>query len=481
MRSPIYARLLGPAWHDLDETLRRGRCGDSGVFGRGVFRVDRGGRLLGRVAGWLLGLPPAAERVAVELRVEPTAWGERWERRFGSRPLVTTVREVAGGLLAERWGILEFHFRLTPLGGAMEHRQERAGLRLGRLWLPLPRWLAPRVWGREEPAGDGAAAHVLVRVEVPGVGELLRYEGRSRRRLAVGRRSGPIRGGVRTGASVMVGVNRARYGVFALIALALPATVESGTGTEPVAEPLSHADAGALVARARRVQERDLEAWHRFAFRRRVVRRRLDAEGEVGFRQVLDFRVEPTADGFEETLVAIDGREPTAREVREHRRAGRFSGHYESAREGKLGGVLGVGELDFGYLLRALHYRYLGRESADGVACHHLAIEPVADGSDGDDDDPLAAATSGELWLAVDGLHVVRARTRLTRPVRQGLVVVDRLELDFTGQSVAGAWLPRRIELRSAVGGLLKVRAHNTYTYSGLEPRPLSPPPEPRP
>lgn len=177
MRPSLYARLLGPAFDELDEALRRGRCGGTGVSGHAVFRVERSGGFPGRVIGRLLRLPPAAERVAVELRVEPTVWGERWERRFGTRRLVTTVREVAGGLLAERFGILEFHFRLTPLGGAMEHRQQRVGLRLGRLWLPLPRLLAPRIRGREEPAGGGAA-RVLVTVDVPGVGRLLRYEGR---------------------------------------------------------------------------------------------------------------------------------------------------------------------------------------------------------------------------------------------------------------------------------------------------------------
>lgn len=231
-------------------------------------------------------------------------------------------------------------------------------------------------------------------------------------------------------------------------------------------------DPAALLAEAQRVQARDLAAWESYAFRRQVVRRRLDAEGKVTFRQDLDFRIEPaTGGGFEETLVAIDGREPTPREVREHRREARFTAHYRQAREGRLGGVLGAGELDFGYLFRALGYRYLGRETVGGADCHHLAIDPVGADS-GAEADPLAAATAGELWLTVDGLHVARAVTRLTRPVSQGLVAIDRLEVRFEGRPAGNAWLPGRIELRSALGGFLRLRAHNTYTYSELEARP---------
>lgn len=252
----------------------------------------------------------------------------------------------------------------------------------------------------------------------------------------------------------------------ALLAIGGFAAAEGGVDAETAPDP------AALIAEARRVQVRDLEVWRRFAFRRQVVRQRLDDRGEVALRQDLVFRVEPAVDGFDETLVAIDGRAPSAREIREHRHEARFTRHYDHAREGKLGGVLGFGELDFGYIFRGLHYRYAGRETtAGGIACHRLAIEPLTGDAAVGAADPLAAATAGDLWLAVDGLHVVRASTRLTRPVRQGLARAERLDLDFEAQRVEGAWLPRRIELRSALGGLLRLHAHNIYTYSQFEDR----------
>ncbi len=241
----------------------------------------------------------------------------------------------------------------------------------------------------------------------------------------------------------------------------------------PSVLPAPPPDLPALLAEAREVQRRDLETWHRFAFHRQVLRRRLDRQGEVSLRQVLDFEVEPAAGGgFAERLTAIDGREPTAAEVREHGREARFTKHYRQAREGRFGGVLGMGELDFNYLFGALDYSYLGREVIGGVPVHRLAIEPLA-GDPPRGSDRLAAATGGELDLAVDGLHIVRARTRLSRPVSQGLVEIERLEIEFESQPLpGGAWIPRRIEVSSSVRGLVRIRAHNVYTYSGYERRP---------
>jgi hypothetical protein len=239
-----------------------------------------------------------------------------------------------------------------------------------------------------------------------------------------------------------------------------------------IAQPAQPPDLPALLAEARRVQQLDLEAWQGFAFHRQVLRQRLDRRGQVTFRQQLEFEVEPVAGGgFDELLVAIDCRAPTAAEVREHRREARFSRHYQRAREGRFGGVLGVGELDFGYLFGALDYDYGGRRTEGGVDYHRLVIVPP-EGEPGRGDDPLTAATAGELGLTVDGHHLVRAATRLTRPVSQGLVEVERLEIDFEARRAAGGvWLPGRIEVRSSVRGLVHLRAHNVYTYSGFERR----------
>jgi len=249
----------------------------------------------------------------------------------------------------------------------------------------------------------------------------------------------------------------------------LPLLLAAGGGSGPPAG--TSPDPAALLAAAGRVQDRDLDAWRRFAFRREALRQRLDARGEVTFRQRLEFRVEPAAGGFDERLVAIDGRAPTPREVAEHRRAERFSRHHRRAREGRFGGVVGVGELDFRRLFGALRPSYRGRATVDGVPCHHLAIEALAGDAGERDRDALAAATAGELWLAADGLHLVRARTRLTRPVTQGLVEIERLELGFEAAPVHGVWLPRRIEVRSSVRGLVRLRAHNIYRYREFERR----------
>ena len=90
---------------------------------------------------------------------------------------------------------------------------------------------------------------------------------------------------------------------------------------------------------------------------RDVERQRLGSDGRPVEVVQLRFRVEPRGEAFDETLLAIDGRAPTPREVAQHRRAGRFAEHYR-------GVLTGRGEdVDEGY---ALADRYPRQERAYG-------------------------------------------------------------------------------------------------------------------
>jgi hypothetical protein len=131
---------------------------------------------LARILARMLGLPAAGRQVDVRLQVRATGEGERWERAFGSRLLVTTQYPAPPGLLGERFGAVELRFRLEARGGALVYRSTAAALRLAAARVPLPRWLAPRVRARERSAGDGVT--VRVGVTTPFAGPLLAYAGR---------------------------------------------------------------------------------------------------------------------------------------------------------------------------------------------------------------------------------------------------------------------------------------------------------------
>jgi hypothetical protein len=120
-------------------------------------------------------------------------------------------------------------------------------------------------------------------------------------------------------------------------------------------------------------------------------------------------------------------------------------------------------------------YRYEGIEAVEGVPCHRLEFDPLpqesaADGVAG----KISQATAGTLWVTEQGLHVIRAESRSTRPVPVALSLakVESLNIQLENHEVApGVWLPRRIEVRSRGRILLsRFNKRNVFLYSEFEP-----------
>lgn len=172
-RAGLYERLVGGAWGNLDEPVRRLHAH---ARASGTFVVRRGGGRVARLVARRMGLPEAGDAVPLRLTVTPHGGGERWHRAFAANHFVTEQREHAGSLLAERTGPFELLFGLTAEGGALVYRQEAAFLRVRSLRVRLHRLLAPRVEARERAEGRGV--RVWVRVTAPLVGPLIEYEGR---------------------------------------------------------------------------------------------------------------------------------------------------------------------------------------------------------------------------------------------------------------------------------------------------------------
>lgn len=136
--------------------------------------MKRGRGVLAQLLATLLGMPRAAERVAIALRVERTERGERWTRTFGDRAVATTQWR-SGELLVEAMGLTQCWFRLVAAEGALVFEQVKARFGLGRFAFPIPRWIAPWITGRAEPRAD--AVHVSVQIGVPLFGLIVSYEG----------------------------------------------------------------------------------------------------------------------------------------------------------------------------------------------------------------------------------------------------------------------------------------------------------------
>lgn len=65
--APLYPRLMGTAWAELDEAVRQAHMLDGRLRGVGMFRVQHGTGKLARFLLAVLPLPPAGETVATKL------------------------------------------------------------------------------------------------------------------------------------------------------------------------------------------------------------------------------------------------------------------------------------------------------------------------------------------------------------------------------------------------------------------------------
>ena len=173
----LYPQLLGAAWGAVDEAVRWVHSGEVPIHAMGSFQIQHGNGWLVRCLLWFMQVPPATEAVQTRLVITTYGQGERWSRSFGERSLVTTQEARAGGLLGERFGLVEFRFRLEVTDGSLLYHQVGAALCLGPWRVPLPRWMTPQVMGQETPGGGLQRTHVIVKVWAPLVGLLISYEG----------------------------------------------------------------------------------------------------------------------------------------------------------------------------------------------------------------------------------------------------------------------------------------------------------------
>ena len=170
----LYPALLGSAWNELAEPVRRAH--GAGEWA-GTFRVLPPANWLGRVFARWLRLPAPGEAVRVRLSVKVDGDRECWTRTFDRQPLVTRQHRDRHGRMIEQFAGLELRVQLRVQDGGLIY--EQVGAALFRGWLRLPGFLAPRVVGSEMP--DGAVAvRVSVRVAMPLVGLLIAYDGRLR-------------------------------------------------------------------------------------------------------------------------------------------------------------------------------------------------------------------------------------------------------------------------------------------------------------
>lgn len=145
----IYADLLGAEWKTVPEPIRRLHQ----YGGEGTFRVDRKG-----IARFLPFLPPAGEKISIQLRVNRTGEAEKWTRTFDGVHIVKSVQRSSRGAIIERFGPLEIAMTLEQAADAL--RYHLVGARFLGMTIPF-RWL-PRTFASE--LLEGPFVRVTVRI-----------------------------------------------------------------------------------------------------------------------------------------------------------------------------------------------------------------------------------------------------------------------------------------------------------------------------
>jgi hypothetical protein len=166
----LYRRALGGAFDTLPPVLHRFHDQPNGGCARGAGRVTWGEGWLPRAIAALARMPRPGDSVSIHLRVVVEGERERWVRQFDGRPFAT-AQWLQDGLLVEAVGPFRLGFVLvaTP---------ETLRFELVRCWLfafPVPPALRVRV--EAVMTARPQSWWVDVRVDVPLLGRLVRYEG----------------------------------------------------------------------------------------------------------------------------------------------------------------------------------------------------------------------------------------------------------------------------------------------------------------
>jgi len=173
-RLPLYARMLGAAWHNLPSSLQVLHDVRERHTYSGIADVEGAKGLVARGVARVFGFPSSAEAVPVEVTLERQGSGELWTRDFDGQTFHSTQDVGQGrfeGLLVERFGPFTF-------GLAVIVRDQKLRLELERwtlLGLPLPKFLAPGCDAVE--ADENGRFTFSVRISLPLVGTLVHYRG----------------------------------------------------------------------------------------------------------------------------------------------------------------------------------------------------------------------------------------------------------------------------------------------------------------
>lgn len=173
---PLYHEVLGDDWQYLPLPIRQfhGETGQ-GIVAKATFTIKRKRSFFASRLAGAMGLPESGENVPTALTIERDSEGETWTRTFGSTALTTAQRYYGKGIIAETHKIFDVYMSVKVVDAEMYMNTLTTALVIAGFPIALPPYFSSRieakVWLESEHI------HVLVKVAVPFLGEILSYEG----------------------------------------------------------------------------------------------------------------------------------------------------------------------------------------------------------------------------------------------------------------------------------------------------------------
>lgn len=165
----LFPRLLGSEFMGLPPMLQRVHGGTS-VRLRGTANVVRGRHPVAKLFAIAARLPPAMERVPIEVSIDPAPDGECWTRSYGARHTMRSTLHGEPDGFSEQIGLARMSFGLETDGRTIVWRLQR----VRALGLPLPRdWFVVSATA----LARGARYGFVVSASLRGIGLVVRYDG----------------------------------------------------------------------------------------------------------------------------------------------------------------------------------------------------------------------------------------------------------------------------------------------------------------
>jgi hypothetical protein len=166
----VYRQVLGHDFHLLASELQRFHSMQGQVELSGRFTVKGPHSAAGRVMSAMFALPKTTAETPFKFELDAGAAQETWRRHFPGRLMVSKMR-VGAGVLVERFGPINFHFRLQADQGQLNMLLQSVTV----FGIRAPKFMTPTVMAQE--TGAQGKLHFSVSAHLPLVGLLAEYRG----------------------------------------------------------------------------------------------------------------------------------------------------------------------------------------------------------------------------------------------------------------------------------------------------------------